>query len=171
MNRYLEKLLMYHEVHRLDREGQSVSYIAKYLVMNWRTVKKYLSMSPQEYEEYIEAQSKRKRELAQYEHFVKVKLEQYPNTSASQMHDWLKEHYTDFPKVNSKTVYNFVMWVRQQHNIPKINIDREYFVVEEMPYGKQAQVDFGEYNIRTSTGKRKKVYFFTMVEIPPKLST
>jgi len=120
-------------------------------------------MSPQEYEEYIEAQSKRKRELAQYEHFVKVKLEQYPNTSASQMHDWLKEHYTDFPKVNSKTVYNFVMWVRQQHNIPKINIDREYFVVEEMPYGKQAQVDFGEYNIRTSTGKRKKVYFFTMV--------
>jgi hypothetical protein len=163
MNRYLEKLLMYHEVHRLDREGFSVSYIAKYLVMNWRTVKKYLSMSPQEYEEYIEAQSKRKRELAPYEHFVKVKLEQYPNTSASQMHDWLKEHYTGFPKVNSKTVYNFVMWVRQQHNIPKVNIDREYFVVDELPYGKQAQVDFGEYNIRTGTGKRKKVYFFTMV--------
>lgn len=154
---------MYHEIHRLDRQGCSVSYIASYLVINWRTVKKYLSMSEQEYEVFLNTQSKRKKGLSTYQYFIKVKLEQYPNTSASQMHDWLKEHYTGFPKVSSKTVYNFVMWVRQEYNIPKISFDREYFIVEELPYGKQAQVDFGEYNIRTGTGKRKKVYFFTMV--------
>jgi hypothetical protein len=35
--------------------------------------------------------------------------------------------------------------------------------VPEVPYGKQAQVDFGEYNMTTAEGTRKKVYFFAMV--------
>ena len=35
--------------------------------------------------------------------------------------------------------------------------------MEELPWGKQAQVDFGEYNMRDGQGKRVKVYFFTMV--------
>ena len=154
---------MYHEIHRLHREGHSVSYIAKYIVADWRTVKKYLSMDEREYEVYMEAQGKRKKELSDYEHFVKEKLNAYPDTSAAQMHDWLKECYPDFPEINPKTVYNFVMSVRQEYNILKISPTREYFIVEELPEGKQAQVDFGEYNMRTSNGKRKKVQFFTMV--------
>lgn len=36
-------------------------------------------------------------------------------------------------------------------------------MVEETPYGMQAQVDFGEYNLRDSHGKRIKVFFFTIV--------
>lgn len=163
MNRYLNKLFMYHEIHRLHREGHSVSSIAKYIVADWRTVKKYLSMDEREHEAYLEALGKRKRELSDYEHFVKEKLTAYPDTSAAQMHDWLKECYPDFPKVNPKTVYNFVMSVRQEYNIPKESATREYFIVEELPEGKQAQVDFGEYNMRASNGKRTKVYFFTMV--------
>jgi hypothetical protein len=163
MNKYLNKLIMYHEIHRLNREGCSICYIADYLVLNWRTVKKYLSMDESQYEAFIELQTSRKKELESYEHFVKVKLDTFPETSASQMHDWLKEHYQDFPSVNPKTVYNFVMLIRQKYNIPKQQHKRDYFIVEELPYGKQAQVDFGQYNMRTSTGKRKKVYFFTMV--------
>lgn len=154
---------MYHEIHRLHREGHSISYIAKYLVADWRTVKKYLSMDEREYEAYMESEGKRKKELSDYESFVKEKLSTYPDTSAAQMHDWLKECYPSFPRVNPKTVYNFVMSVRQTYNIPKISPAREYFMVAELPEGKQAQVDFGEYNMRCSNGKRKKVHFFTMV--------
>lgn len=154
---------MYHVIHQMHREGHSISYIANYLVVNWRTVKKYLSMSEGEYEAFIDAQSSRKKELSDYELFVKDRLSLYPSTSAAQMHDWLKEHYTDFPNANPKTVYNFVMSIRQAYNIPKVKNEREYFIVEELPYGKQAQVDFGEYNSRTSKGQRKKVYFFTIV--------
>jgi len=29
---------------------------------------------------------------------------------------------------------------------------------EELPYGKQGQVDFGEYNMRNTFGKRAKVF-------------
>ncbi len=63
------------------------------------------------------------------------------------MHDWLKEFDENFPKVNPKTVYNFVIWVRQTYAIPETKQEREYLIVEELPYGKQAQVDFGEYNM------------------------
>ena len=154
---------MYHEIHKMYRQGHSISYIAEYLGVNWRTVKKYLSMDDRKYEVYLSSQTNRSKELAPFEYFVKIKLDKFPGTSASQMHDWLKEHDANFPSVNPKTVYNFVMWVRQEYNIPKVKQDREYFIVEELPFGKQSQADFGEYNMRTSTGSRKKVYFFTMV--------
>lgn len=154
---------MYHQIHKMFRDGWTISRISSFLGTNWRTTSKYLKMSEDEFLAFQESQSNRQKLLTPYEGFVKIKLEQYPDTKAAQMHDWLKEHYDHFPEVSPKTVYNFVMWVRQQHNIPMIGPQREYCIVEEMPYGKQAQVDFGEYNMRDGHGKRIKVYFFTMV--------
>jgi IS30 family transposase len=162
MNRYLNKLIMYHEIHRLNRQGFSISYIADFLGINWRSVKKHLAYDEREFETNI-SHVTRSKDLSAYEHFVKQKLDQHPCTSAAQIHDWLKEHDKNFPFVNPKTVYNFVMWVRQEYNIPKVKHEREYFIVEELPFGKQAQVDFGEYNMRRSTGGVKKIYFFTIV--------
>ena len=163
MNEILNKLIMYHQIHKMFRDGWSKSRISQFLVINWRTVSKYLDMSEEEFLAYIEAQSNRQKLLVSFEGFVKIKLEQYPDTKAAQMHDWLKEHYDHFPEVSPKTVYNFVMWVRQQHNIPLTGPQREYCIVEELLYGQQAQVDFGEYNMRDTGGKRIKIYFFTMV--------
>jgi len=163
MNENLNKLIMYHQIHKMFRDGWSKSRISSFLGINWRTVSKYLEMSEQEFLTFVDAQANRQKVLAQYEGFVKIKLENYPDTTAAQMHDWLKEHYGDFPEVTPKTVYNFVMWVRQRHNIPIQGAQREFIIVEELAYGRQAQVDFGEYNMRDGQGKRIKVYFFTMV--------
>ena len=163
MNVYLAKLMMYHEVHRMSREGYSTSKISQYLVLNRRTVARYLSMSEQEYEAFLIEQVDRKKVLLPYENFVKDRLERFQDTSAAQMHDWLKECCPDFPQVSQKTVFNFVHWVRDKYNLPRIKPDRQYHPVEECAYGKQAQVDFGEYNMRTSAGKRVKVFFFTFV--------
>jgi hypothetical protein len=120
-------------------------------------------MNESEYEQFINNQCDRKKDLLYFEEFVKARLEQFQDTSASQMHDWLKEKHESFPKVSSKTIYNFVMWVRQKYNLPKISPQREYMIVEELPYGKQAQVDFGEYNMRDGNHKRVKVWFFLIV--------
>lgn len=163
MNAYLTKLMMYHEIHRMRREGCSVSKICRMVLLNWRTVKNYLSMSERDFDLFIEKQSDRKKNLRPYEEFIKNRLEQFSDTSSAQMHDWLKEHFADFPPVSPKTVFNFVAWVRQRYRMPKITIAREYEVVEELPYGKQAQADFGEYNLRDNQGKRVKVFFFTIV--------
>lgn len=163
MNAYLTKLMMYHEIHKLNREGLSVSQICRTLVLNWRTVKNMLSMNEREFDQFMEKQSYRKKSLIVFESFIKERLIQYPDTSASQMHDWLKEHFADFPLVSPKTVFNFVIWIRQHYQIAKTSMTREYEMVEELPYGKQAQADFGEYNMRNGLGERIKVFFFTMV--------
>lgn len=155
--------MMYHEIHRLNRSGWSIRKISEYLVLNFRTVSNYLSMSEDEFFKHLEKQAKRLRKLNRYEEFVKLKLELHPETPSAQMHDWLKEYYNDFPGVCPKTVFNFVLYVRQKYNIPRQYEPREFFPVEEMDYGRQAQVDFGETSLRTADGRRKKIYFFCMV--------
>ena len=155
--------IMYHQIHHLNRLGFCAAKIARHLVLDVRTVSKYLQMTEQDYGLFLPPGGKKNKILSPFETFVKEKLSQFQDTSAAQMHDWLREHHPAFPNVTPRTVYNFVMFVRQKHSIPVIHVSRDYFPVEELPYGEQAQVDFGEYNMRTEDGKRKKVRFFVMV--------
>lgn len=163
MNAHLAKWIMYHEVHRMRREGYSISKINSLLGLHRSTIRKYLAMTEEAYEALLIKQSERSKELDSFEGFVRDRLKLYPETSAAQMYDWLKEHHQSLPKVNPKTIFNFVHWIRNKYNIPKLVVKRQHQVVEELPYGKQAQVDFGQYNMRTSTGQRAKVFFFTFV--------
>lgn len=155
--------IMYHEIHQLSRLGFTASRIARHLVLDGRTVRKLLAFSETEYERYLLKGSQRVKLLTPYQDFVREKLQAYPDTSTAQIHDWLKEFYPVLPQVSPRTVYNFVMFVRQKFNIPVLPITREYFPVEELPYASQAQVDFGQYNMRQANGTRKKVWFFAMV--------
>ena len=159
----MHKLIMYFEVHKLKREGLKIAQISRCLVMDYRTVKKYLEMSEDDYQDFLELQSTRHKILVSYEDFVKARLEACEDASAAQVHDWLKEQFKDFIDVNAKTVFNFVLYVRNKYGIPKPFNTRDYTQTDELSYGKQAQVDFGEYNMTTDEGKRKKIYFLCMV--------
>jgi transposase len=163
MNKLMESLIMYNELQRLKREGFKPAWIARHLVLDRRTVKKYLAMSNEEFIEFKHRQHIRTKTLDNYEEYVKNRLEDFPEASAAQVHDWLKEHYDDFVNVSEKTVFNFVLYIREKHGIPKPFNYRDCSQVEQLPYGQQAQVDFGEYNMSTEEGKRKKVYFLSMV--------
>jgi len=80
------------------------------------------------------------------------------------LHDKLKEQFTLFPEVDPKTVYNYVMMVRRDFGLMKISAsERQYSALPDLPPGVQAQVDFGEKKLRTSTGEWVKVYFFIML--------
>lgn len=114
----------------MNREGFSKSKISQYLAVN-----RILSMDELQFEAFVESLSQRSKELSFYEDWVKAKLEMYQETSAAQMHDWLMEHFPDFPGVTAKTVYNFVMWVRQKHHLPQTRPIREYNAVEISPSG------------------------------------
>jgi len=155
--------IMYYEVQRLQRDGLSYPAIAKTLAMNRRTVVKYSAMSEAEYEAFLEKKDCRVKILGSFESFVKDRLQAHPAASAAQVHDWLKEHHSDFPHISPKTVFNFVMSVRQKYSIALEEATREYFVVQELPYGLQAQADFGQYILRNAEEKRKKVHFFVMM--------
>lgn len=159
----LNNWIMYHEIHQLARLGFKKAKIARHLVIDVRTVAKYLAMDEDDYDRFLTGGSQRGKKLSAYEGFVRDRLVEFPDTSAAQMHDWLKEHHPSLPDITGRSVYNFVMFVRAEHNIPVVGAGRDYFPVEELPYGQQAQVDFGQYNMRTSSGGRKKIYFFVMV--------
>ena len=106
-------------------------------------------MSEEEYLSFKDSGQPRKKLLTPYEEFVLKRLEECPGASAAQVHDWLKEHYKNFIEVNEKTVFNFVLAVRNKYDIPKLFDYRDFGKIEELAYGKQAQVDFGEYNMTT----------------------
>ena len=76
------------------------------------------------------------------------------------MHDLLKEHYPDFPAVSPKTVYNYVMKIRQEHGLPAVSAsERQYSCIPETAPGRYAQVDFGQMKLRKGDGTRIRVYF------------
>lgn len=162
-NKDLNNWMMYYEIRRLSRLGFKAARIGRYLGIDRRTVEKRLAMDQQAYERFLLSSQDRAKKLSPYEDFVKSKLEAFADTSTAQMFDWLKERYTDLPKVSTRTVYNFVMYVRSKHNLPVVPSQRDYFPVEELPFGYQAQVDFGQYNMRVTSGGKKKVWFFAMV--------
>lgn len=154
---------MYHEIHRMQREGMKPSQIAFYLGADTRTVKKIIAMSEQDFENHQLKLMHRCKKLAAYEDFVKQRIEACPQASSAQVHDWLKECHADFPKTSQKTVYNFTLYVRSQYGLPRVFAGRQYCRVEELPYGRQMQADIGEYNMTDVEGIRKKVYFFAFV--------
>ena len=163
MSKLMHLIIMFEEIHDLKRKGFSVAYISRHLVMDRRTIKKILTMSQEEFLAFKQKQSSRKKLLDRYEEFVRFRLEDCPQASSAQVHDWLKEHHEDLIKVHEKTVFNFVLYIRHKHGIPKPFSCRDYAQVAELPYGKQAQVDFGEFNMSGEEGGRKKVYFLSMV--------
>ncbi|MBA7544002.1 hypothetical protein ES705_36347 [subsurface metagenome] len=158
-----EKLIMYYEIHKRKLNGDNPTRIARYLGMDYRTVTKYLNMNEEEYIEFIEDQTFRIKTLDAYEDFIRYRLEECPEASAAQIFDWLKENFPDLPAVNDKTVFNYTLYIRRKHGIPKPFVHRDFIQIPELPYGKQAQVDFGEFIMRTDQKGRKKVYYFSMV--------
>jgi len=160
-----KKRIMWYEVQELHRKGYNNSQISRQTGLDRATVRKYLQMSEQEFHQWVSQRRRMPLKLSRYIAFVRKELEGYPGLSAAQVEDHLKEHFEDFPKIHSKTVYNLVKTVRKRYNIPKPKAT-EQRIFEKVPataYGEQAQVDFGETWLQTYEGKRKKVYFFVIV--------
>lgn len=159
------KLVMWYKCKEKFDLGLCKAQIARELGIDVKTVRRYLSMS---YDEFKRSGSYKRmyiKALDAYESKVSGWLEEHPDLSASQIHDWLRERYENLPDVNGKTVYNYVKYIRAKYNIakPKASCRRQYMKVEETPFGELAQADFGEMRMGTSDSKEVKVYFFVMV--------
>ena len=132
---------MYNSIHSLKNQGFSKRQVAERLGINFRTVSKYLSMTPEEFNEKT-LNRERRRNLVLYEGVVVDWLKRYPDMSAAQVLDWLKEHYQVI--VAERTVRRFVEKLRSKYSIPKVKgNDRQYEAIEDPPMGQQMQVDFG----------------------------
>ena len=145
---------MWYKCNEKKELGLTKAQIARELGLDVKTVRKYLRMS---YDEFKSSESYKRM-------YIKL-LDEHPDLSSSQIHDWLRERYPDLPDVNSKTVYNFVKYVRAKYNIekPVLSTPRQYGRIEETAFGEYAQVDFGEMWMQNENKRKVKVYFFVMV--------
>jgi len=100
--------------------------------------------------------------LDPYQDLILNWLREHSDLSGAQVYDWLKERYPKIT-VGESTVRRYVNELREIYSIPKQITYRQYQAVEELPMGKQIQVDFGETIVKTKDEKPKKLWFIGFV--------
>ncbi|MFP7473382.1 IS21 family transposase [Niallia taxi] len=156
-----EKLMLYLEVHQLTKQRLRVSQIAKRLKISRTTVYKYLEMTFEEAVNEFDI-GERKKILDPYRDWIVNWLKEYPSLSGAQIFDWLQERFPNI-KVGESTVRRYVNEVRELYQIEKKEESREYESVDELPPGKQLQVDWGQSVQKDMYGKEVRLYFIAFV--------
>ncbi len=116
------------------------------------------------FEEAVEefGEVNRKKKLDPYRDLIVNWLQEFPSLSGAQVYDWLLERYPDLD-VGESTVRRYVKKMRDVYNIEKMDEPREYGAVDELPPGKQMQVDWGQTVQKTKQKKDVKLYFIAYV--------
>ena len=157
--------MLYFQIKELLGEKFTISQISEKLSISRTTVYTYANMSEEDFLEWVKQIRKKPKKLSPYEEPIKNRLSQHPELSGYQIHDWMLEHYPEV-KVSRRAVSDFVSYLRQVYHLPKPAKEksgREYTAIEDQPYGRQAQVDFGVYTMATSQEEDQKVYFMVTV--------
>jgi hypothetical protein len=158
-----KRVIMYYRIKKYLSEELSISRISRKLKVSRKTIYFYKSMDEHQFIEWNARANKKQLKLSIYEDVVKILLGKHQDYSAAQIHDRLLELNPKL-EVTERTTFNFVQFIRDKYNIPKPSLSRRiYEDVEELAYGKQAQVDFGEYTMTDDEGRSKKVHFMVMV--------
>ena len=156
---------MWYKVKELKSKGLHCAQIARELGLHRHTVEKYVRMSLAEFQASEAYERDFKYKLDIFEEEVKNELIRAPYLSSRQVHDHLREHHPDFPTVSEKTVFNFVMRIRDKYQISK-TYEETFRPMEKQPEsapGVSMQADFGEYWMHRDDTRRVKVYFFASV--------
>lgn len=148
---------------QLKELGLNKSQVGRQLAINWKTVDFYWDMTPEEFAERQSKAKNRRKILEPYTDQILQWIMKFPDISSAQIHDWLKEYHGDNYYGKERTVRRYVSDLRRTSNIPKPDKYRQYQAVEELPPGQQAQVDLGQREVVTTTGKRIKLYIFCLV--------
>lgn len=154
--------MQYMEVHQLKQKGFSVKKIAEKLGISRNTVYRNLEKSPEKFNEWLLSSGTKDKKLDPYQDLILNWLKEHSDLSGAQVYDWLKERYPNF-MVGESTVRRYVNELREIYSIPKQVTYRQYQAVEELPMGKQIQVDFGETIVKTKDEKSKKLWFIGFV--------
>jgi len=151
---------MYNKIRFLREQGLGISQIKERVRLSRDTIYLYMNMTEEEFHEFNRNKKNRKRKLADKEIYVKNLVSQFPDIMATQVESHLKETYGVIA-VHPRTVNNFVNTVRETYHLAKPEHSRDYEAVEELPYGKQAQIDFGQ-KIMTVGSRKTRIYFFAI---------
>ncbi len=153
---------MYSEIHQLKSIGLKKAQVAKRLEIDVKTVTKYWEASPEQFHQMQQGSRSRTKKLKCYRDTILKWLRENPDMSTAQILDWLKEHYDDF-SVRERTLRRYIEELRKKHNLPKPAPVRQYQAVDELPPGKQIQLDFGQTRIKKAGGGYVTLYVMAIV--------
>ena len=139
---------MYQKIQTLKRQGYSKSEITRTLQIDPKTTARYYSMNEEEFQVYLESQMFREKGFRDYE---KAILEVYKKNgnrklNMAAVYDYLEERYGVLPG-NEQTPRNFIRYLNSSNKLQFHQSSRIYQKVPQLPFGKQMQLDFGQYRM------------------------
>lgn len=156
--------MIYEKIQEMKRHKLNKSQISRRLGIDYKTVLAYWNMTPDAFAKKREKAGTRRKKADKYKDLVISFLQKYPDMTAAQIYDWLKEQTGKKELgVKERAFRKYVAYIRHAYNIKKPEPVRQYEAVEDPPMGSQGQVDMGEIILETDSGKHKKLYAFGMV--------
>lgn len=154
------KVKMYRKIQNLKRQGFSQQMTAKKLEVNPRTVAKYFSMDEEEYRNYRSRSMFREKILIKYEGDILdvYQKNEFKKLNMSSLYDYLEEKNGALP-CNEQTLRNYISYLLQAGKLKLSEKLRNYSKVPELPFGKQMQLDFGQYRCQSGL----KLYIFVAI--------
>jgi transposase len=157
---------MYKKIQELKKLGFKKRKASREAGVSRDTVDKYWDMSEKEYLDILSESRRRGSKLDHYRSFIIEEIQKWSEITSSQIHDHVKEKALAEEAVwipSQRLVQEYVAILRNELGLPTMSKIRQYEAVEELPYGKQAQVDMGVCIMKDAYSKNVKVYIFVMV--------
>jgi len=151
---------MYRKIQNFKRQGYSRKEIVTVAGKDPKTVAKYYRMDERGFRSYRIEHMFRDKALEEYERDI---LEVYAKNefaklNMSSVYDYLEERYGELPG-NEQTLRNYIGYLIQADKLRLNEKIRTYTKVPELPFGKQMQLDFGQYTCRSGL----KLFIFAAV--------
>ena len=137
---------MYRRIQELKKKGYGKNKIKEDLKLDPATVRKYFHMPPDEYRQYSEARRARVKIFAECTAEILLVYKENKNRrlNMSAVYDYLEERFGTL-EGTEKSLRNFIHHLERTGELTYENKPRNYQKVPELPYGRQLQLDFGEY--------------------------
>ncbi len=151
---------MYKQIQTFKRQGYSKGKIAATLGMDPKTVAKYYRMDERDFRSYRQQHMFRDKVLEEYEEDILEVYEknEFKRLNMSSVYDYLEERYGKLP-ANEQTLRNYISYLIQTDKLRLDERLRTYTKVPELPFGRQMQLDFGQYRCRSGL----KLFIFAAV--------
>ncbi|MFQ5835848.1 MAG: hypothetical protein ACE5IT_09155 [bacterium] len=148
---------MYEKVQLFKRWGYSRSEISSVLEIDPKTVAKYYAMDGREFKAYQREHMFRDRVFEEYEKDVLevYRMNEFAKLNMSAVYDYLEEKYGTLSGTE-QTLRNYIDYLIQTDKLRLSEKIRLYTKVPELPFGRQMQLDFGQYRCKRGL----KLYIF-----------
>jgi len=151
---------MYRKIQTFKRQGHSKKEIITVLGKDPKTVAKYYRMDERDFRSYRKEHMFRDKMLEEYEKDILEVYEtnEFAKLNMSSVYDYLEERYGELP-ANEQTLRNYISYLIQTDKLRLDERLRIYTKVPELPFGRQMQLDFGQYRCRSGL----KLFIFAAV--------